>query len=105
MALTVLTASPNNMIFDHYKKKDDLPNRQQDEAHLILVDRHMCQIRESLDLLKQQLRSAPDPLDLLLKVEVLRGLVNELNVMTQYRKEILDDLKSEVSDSKHSNTP
>jgi hypothetical protein len=63
------------------------------ESHLILIEGDLCKLRVTLDALKTEASSEEINTGALCrKHEDLMSLINEINILTQYRKELAEGI-------------
>ena len=68
-----------------------MSDKLQEELYLGHIDIHVDKVKTALDVVKKELSiNGVDTLAFIRKGEVLKSLLDELNIMVQHKKEISD---------------
>jgi hypothetical protein len=69
--------------------KEPMADKLQEGSYLSLIDIHVHKVKLALDVVKKEMNvNGIDTLSFIRKGEVLKALLDELNVMVQHKKEI-----------------
>jgi hypothetical protein len=84
-------ALPDNDVPEMEITKEPMPDKLQEELYVALIDIHFHEVKTALDVVKKELSvNGIDTLAFIRKGEVLKALLDELNVMVQHKKKIGD---------------